>query len=298
MRAAARLRAHGPGSSRRLDPFVETVRAPRRFDLVCAGLLVAYLCVFSFYYLDHNDFMYVGAVVHGGTLYRDLHYVQAPLGFHVLSQLAGLAPSGWLYLTLRGASLLFAIAAIFSLGFGGLRSAGARVVFLLTCLASVPLVRISAEIGNYALALLLIGWGTLLTQRAVSRPGRQALIPLFGAGLLMGLAGSVKLNHFVLGVIPGIAALMRPRRDWPAAAGVVLAGGLVGTAPIWFELLTAPEAFLFHNYLFHTEIANPARGIDAATSAKILATELGLFAIVYGPLLFHDNSFRNLLMSH
>ncbi len=67
----------------RPEPFADSTapwwRAPvtGRPDRFWAGVLVAYLCVFNFFYLDHNDFLYVGAVVHEGTLCRDLHYTQA-----------------------------------------------------------------------------------------------------------------------------------------------------------------------------------------------------------------------------
>ena len=54
----------------------------------------------------------------------------------------------------------------------GIASLRARAVFLLTCLASVSLVRVSSEIGNYALALLLVAWGRC--SRSGLRPAQAA----------------------------------------------------------------------------------------------------------------------------
>jgi hypothetical protein len=160
--------------------------------------------------------------------------------------------------------------------------------FALLLTASGYFVSAAMEIGNYALAMaLLAGAVVLLCFRG--RDPRAA----FAAALLIGLAGSVKLNFilYALLLLDFVLGGERSTRAVARRAAIATAGGALGAASILYHLAAAPSAFLLYNVTFHTELTNAMRGLDGLTSllfvlrgikAWIVSEGLGFALIAVG----------------
>src|SRR5688572_5552470 len=144
----------------------------------------------ALYHFDINDSFYASTAARSGVLYKDIHFVQAPLGYWFWHWIYLVVPSGYAYATMRVVSALLAILS-FIPPLILFRTNLQRAVFLLLAASSFYVIRSSFEIATYSLALALSSAGIAL----FLSKGRRAIIL---SGLLFGLAASAKINHVLL----------------------------------------------------------------------------------------------------
>jgi hypothetical protein len=185
--------------------------------------------------------------------------------------------SGWLSLALL--VWLGVRYAPFSRGWARISYALAGV---LTLLASPMFVHTSGRAWNHDLPMLLTLAGLAVFLRAV-RPAAPTPPPLTRrtvgwialTGALLGLAAATRLSYAFLA--PAFAlGIWRWGSDhvWSDRALRVLwlvVGGIVGVTPVWWALLTAPDAFLFGNVVYNLRL-NPLyyETVSGASSLTML----------------------------
>ena len=248
----------------------------RASDVLVAGLfLVAatLIVIKSLYYFDLNDSLYASAAARSGTLYEDIHFVQAPLGYWFWHWVYLVAPSGYAYATMRIVSaLLTVLAVVFPLAL--FRTSLQRAAFLLLVACSYYVIRSGFEIATYSLALALSSAGIVLF---MSPRGRRAVAL---SGLLFGLAASAKINHVLL-VLPALTFILLDRGPFGARLGTAIRFAAlfgVGVLPLLYYFAVNPYAFYLHNVAFHSELTNTARGLTLMLSLKDIAGGLLHFA--------------------
>jgi hypothetical protein len=227
----------------------------------------------ALYYFDLNDSFYASTAARSGVLYKDIHFVQAPLGYWFWHWIYLVVPSGYAYATMRVVSALFAILS-FIPPLILLRTNLQRAVFLLLAASSYYVIRSSFEIATYSLALALSSAGIALF---LSRKGRRAIVL---SGLLFGLAASAKINHVLL-FIPALMFILLDRDSLGSRLGTAirfLALFCVGLLPILYHFAVNPYAFYLHNVAFHSELTPAARGLTLMLSLKDIAGGLLHFA--------------------
>lgn len=241
-----------------------------RLEVVCSVAAAAAAVAYGFHALDHNDFMYATSASRGGNLYRDLHFVQAPLSYFALRLIAILAPVGATHMALRAFSVLLTLAAVFTLTTTLLSSRRARLVAVALAVTSTAVLSAAAEIGSYAVPLLLVAAATVLVlvprTRETMRPWHVVL-----AGGLVGLAASAKLSHSLFAVpLLALTVLRRPMSPHGRWRAVLLFGvGFIGgCGPLITFFLREPNAFLTHNVTFHTEFTYSDRGLTPMTAVR------------------------------
>jgi hypothetical protein len=205
-----------------------------------------------------------------GSLYRDIHYFQAPLSFYFLKALSWLSPEHSTYAVLRSASVITTAAALIVGGCLCLETNLARSMFFLLASSNFYLISGAFEIGSYSLPLLLLSASAALVARGHGHYGR---IKIFAIGLLLGLAASTKLNYlFFLCFGALFVTLFWERRSQFHEKLIYLEyyciGAIFGLAPLWLEFIWQPHAFWVHNVTFHSDWGNSARGLDIIGNLK------------------------------
>ena len=226
----------------------------------------------ALYYFDLNDSFYASTAARSGVLYKDIHFVQAPLGYWFWHWIYLMVPNGYAYATMRVVSALFTILS-FIPPLILFRTNLQRVVFLLLAASSYYVIRSSFEIATYSLALALSSAGIVL----VMSKGRRAIML---AGLLFGLAASAKINHVLL-CLPALMFILLDRDSPAARLGTAirfLALFCVGLVPILYHFAVNPYAFYLHNLAFHSELTPAARGLTLMLALKDIAGGLLHFA--------------------
>ncbi len=201
---------------KRLDPWVL---------MIALFLSVFMIFTRSMHSFNHNDFLYAAAATRQGTLYQDIHYVQAPLGFWFWRHVYLLAPKGHAYLTMRFVSAFMttlALAPPLALLKGRRR---AQVAFLLG-IASTHYVAVSGlEIGNYSLSLLLFSIAFCFMFSA--HRSRYLL-----AGVFFGLAASAKLSFAIFALPAALSACLLSSSSRQMAHRVSVRGdGVISPPP-------------------------------------------------------------------
>ena len=222
------------------------------------------IIVFSVFYLavtlshfDHNDFMYATSAHMTGTLYKDIHYVQAPFGYYFWHSVFEISPSGLSYPVFRVVSALLGLGGIFLAAYGLIPKRNIRLIFIALAASSFCLLDLGGEIGTYTLALFLCVLGYVVLFNGGSPWLRYGV-----AAAAIGLAASSKLNHIALG-LPMLALLYLERKEIKFLHGLIAisVGGLLGLLPCIVSFAQRPEAFLLHNVLFHRDfMINAGKG--------------------------------------
>jgi hypothetical protein len=231
----------------------------RAFRLLAVALFlsdIAILAASSAYTFDTNDNMYAPASLAAGALYRDVHFVQAPLTFYFLKAASFVIPEGFTYLGLRLVSMTMLLATLFVGAFMCLDRWTSRCMFLAFAGANISFISAGLEIGSYSLPLLLLALATASLWRI-----RDRRIAIGCAALLIGLAASAKLNYVLFFVPLAALALLQRRKeesfaDWVRAALLPFAaGGVAGSMPVIVAFAQEPAAFLLHTLTFHTRFS-------------------------------------------
>lgn len=201
---------------------------------------------------NHDETQYYAAakLAAGGMPYRDFIYLQTPL-FAWWGALLSLLADGWLLIVGRITQALMGIVVIALVYRIALRESGSRdgaVAGAVVIGASYPFLFAATVFRNDILPMLLetLALAVLLP---VTRAGVEKIAArLFVGGMLIGLAGSAKVNFILLGIAPALCFAMRGDLPWRRRLVflVILAlGGLTGSVPIFLSLLPAPdEAYL------------------------------------------------------
>ena len=232
---------------------IQSTRSSSRAGDAIVGLLFilasSLIAIKSLYYFDHNDFLYASAAARTGTLYKDIHLVQAPLAYWFWHWIYLLAPTGYAYAAMRIVSALLTVAAIVPILIFVLRTNFQRAAFLLLLASSYYVIRSGFEIASYSLALALLS-------AAISAFMSNSTRAIVLSGVLFGLAASAKINH-VLFVFPAVLFILldrgqlKPRLD-TAIRFLVLVG--VGLLPLIYYFATNFHGTYFHNITFHSEL--------------------------------------------
>jgi hypothetical protein len=226
----------------------------------------------ALYYFDLNDSFYASTAARSGVLYKDIHFVQAPIGYWFWHWIYLVVPSGYAYATMRVLSALLAVLS-FIPPLILLRTGLQRAVFLLLAASSYYVIRSSFEIATYSLALALSSAGIAL----FLSKGRRAIML---SGLLFGLAASAKLNHVLL-CLPALMFILLDRDSLASRLGTAirfLALFCVGLLPLLYYFAVNPYAFYLHNLAFHSELTPAARHLNLMLSLKDIAGGLLHFA--------------------
>ncbi|MFO7633124.1 MAG: hypothetical protein R6W76_11315, partial [Caldilinea sp.] len=228
--------------------------------------------------LNHDEHQFVGSAVlmarEGLRPYADFAYFHVPGQtlltaalfavtdrFLLIARLVSVF-SGWLSLAL----LLWAGYAYAPFARGSARL-GYALAGVTTLMASPMFVHTSGRAWNHDLPMLLTLAGFFCFLQAsqphydeeASPPTRRAGW-IVATGLVLGLAAATRLSYaflapaFALGVW-----LWGGGRTWRERSQLVLwllAGGVLGMAPVWWALLMAPESFLFGNVVYNLRL-NP-----------------------------------------
>jgi hypothetical protein len=241
--------------------------------------------LFSFTFLDNNDFMYSVAPivwVQNGALYRDVPYVQAPLTIFLNLGIMDLFSIENVFLVSRILSMTLVLAAVLISGFALRRSKepGFILLYVLLCLTNPYILSNSVEMGSYSQPLFLIAVALVAPTLGLS-PWLCGLL----AGVALGLSVSAKLNF--LFILPAFLLLLlleteRSRR-MVVALGV---GAFIGMSPlVYYAALDFGSLFKrlvqFHYLTLQT------RGLDSVHSAsQILAQLLEAANILVVPTAF------------
>ncbi|MCL4826078.1 MAG: hypothetical protein KJZ95_01850 [Caldilinea sp.] len=228
--------------------------------------------------LNHDEHQFVGSAVlmarEGLRPYVDFAYFHVPGQtlltaaffaifdrFLLTARLISIV-SGWLSL-----ALLVWIGVRYAPFVRGWARVGYALAGALTLLASPMFVHTSGRAWNHDLPMLLTLAGLVVFLHAV-QPAASNPPPLTRrtagwfalTGALLGLAAATRLSYAFLA--PAFALglwLWGSDRGWRDRARCVLwlfVGGVVGMAPVWWALLTAPDAFLFGNVIYNLRL-NP-----------------------------------------
>lgn len=246
--------------------------------------------------LNHDEHQFVGSAVlmarEGLRPYADFAYFHVPAQtlltatffaffdqFLLTARLISIV-SGWL-----GLVLLVWVGiryAPFSRGWVRIAYALAGAV---TLLASPMFVHTSGRAWNHDLPMLLMLMGLVAFLHAVQPAApaqppmtRRIVVGIVLTGALLGLAAATRLSYAFLA--PAFAFgiwLWGSDRAWSDRAQRVLwlfIGGVVGMAPVWWALLTAPDAFLFGNVVYNLRL-NPMYYETAGNASSMtMATKL------------------------
>ncbi len=201
-----------------------------------------------------------GRLLDDHHLYADFFYNHVPGSAWLFHGLMVAMGTDHLLLAVRlavfGAWLLFAVAVV-TITFALTRSAVATVVVSIFVLSNDLLLAQTGMAGTNNLlplpfAYLGMGLFLLATRRERARSGL-----VLAAGLMLALAASLKIN-FVAFIPPVVLAAFFVPREIPLSErikGVVLplaVGGLIGSLPILYYLVTDPSRFSAHVIGFHT----------------------------------------------
>lgn len=224
-----------------------------------------YFLVFVVYFIftgsqfDHNDFMYGTAPTFDGALYDEIHYVQAPLSFYFLRFLVTLAPHDHIYAVLRASSSVLSFFSLIMVAEHCFSVNKAKIAFILLATTNLYFACSAFEIGSYALLLFLLSCVLALSHRL-----HDSELSIFLVGVLLGLAGSSKLNHLLF-IVPLIFYLVLSHLNLKRKilqVAILLSGFIVGCLPIEVAFFSNPFSFLSHNMLFHTDFTYHFRGLD------------------------------------
>ena len=213
---------------------------------------------------DEHQFIASGALIaRAGLLpYRDFPYFHTPALSYVYALLFQF--SGYLLQTARLFNVLCSwlmCALLLFVALDWLRNlrpwarlaTGALTVLLLV--SSIRFLHASGRAWNHDLATLLAVAAAVVQVYWLKR-GSEHPAPgwwLFGAGLLIGLAASVRSSFAIAMPAFGLAiflrAPLRSRRGW-AAAGWLAGGALLGLAPLLAMFAAAPSQFIFGNLTY------------------------------------------------
>jgi hypothetical protein len=217
---------------------------------------------------DQNDHMYSAPLFLPGTLYWDIHFIQAPLTFYFLKCLAALAPDGLIYVTLRMSSIVLTASAVFLVAIYCFNRLATKAFFVTIAGTNFFLVSAAFEIGSYALPLFMLAISAVIAK--IDWRGKLIYPAAFGAAL--GLAASAKLNH-ALFLLPGLYFVwfLKPDkggRQVLAYFASYSVGAVFGLSPILVAFFKEPLAFLVHTVLFHSNFAYAWRGLNAVASIQ------------------------------
>ena len=239
--------------------------ARRRAIIFFAGgaalLLIMIFARIMNYDLRRDEQIYVppALLLSDFDLYEDIFFNHTPA-------------SAWLFRAAKiltgSESLLFPARLVVFAAWAGLAAAVAGVSWRLTASAGMTAFLFLAVMTNDAflsvtgmaatnnflpLPLIYLGAGLFFIGVGGSRPSPWLFL---ASGVLLGLAGSIKISAALAGPVLFGAALFLPRGVSFAArmrdvAGPLAVGGLIGAAPILVYLKNAPDKFLAHVVDWH-----------------------------------------------
>jgi 4-amino-4-deoxy-L-arabinose transferase-like glycosyltransferase len=248
------------GTSRKLlsRVYFKNIQAPQRhwsrvsdwWPLLVAALSLVALSVLV-RPISHDEGQYVAAIefARHGLPYRDFAYLQTPLQPIVLSPL-GVLPAGWLLVGVRIANALFGLLtiALLILALKGRATHRSTMIALTALICSEPFLLATSNARNDALPLALIAMTILALFRGLLGQRRPEY---FGAaGLLLGLAGSTKLNSAVLIAPLALFLLLRVRQFGLSSVAACFAGVIVGLLPSVVFAAIAPPQFKFDVFTY------------------------------------------------
>lgn len=220
------------------------------------------LKLFTERFFDHNDFMYATSALSDGQLYTDIHYVQAPFGFHFLQFIGSISSNGNLYSTLRFISVALLFGALIIASEKCIDNDFMKIIFVISCLTNYHFYCGAFEIGTYSLAIFLLSLSyacSLFTNKSYY---------LIVSGFLLGLATGAKIN-FILMIIPFIIF----HRKNIINSLFFIVGFSIGLAPVLYYAWSNIDLFFLHNFLFHSELTNNYRGLGISESSKSVLKE-------------------------
>ncbi len=188
-----------------------------------------------------------------------------------MQALADLVPAAESYTVLRLSSLVLSFAALVIVAEGCFSRDLAKLVFVLFAVTNYDFASGAMEIGSYALPMFFLACALWLVFRGRIAPSTYLLI-----GLLVGLAGSTKINHVLFSIPFGLYALYQGRRQGRPARVFLMycLGVLLGYASLLFFFFSNPAAFLVHILRFHSEFTQRERGMN--TAKEIVSVLTGL----------------------
>jgi alpha-1,2-mannosyltransferase len=194
---------------------------------------------------EYDDGVYIGAalrLVSGVVPYRDFVIVHPPGIVLLMSPVALLGRWLGTNVALAGAREITALVAAANVALAGfaVRHRGRRAALVaatgMACFPMSPAADSTLFLEPYLVAFLLVGVIAMFHEGRLASPRRLLL-----AGVLFGLAGTVK----VWAVFVAVAAVLVALRRWRTAALPLVIGGLAGvTVPCLPFLLMAPHRFL------------------------------------------------------
>ncbi|MCP4571017.1 MAG: hypothetical protein GY838_01570 [bacterium] len=222
-----------------------------------------------------------GLVAQGQTPYTDFFYPQAPLLPALYAPVVKAAGPGLRPLRGLSAILLVATAVIWWRYLACRYRQALWLVVLGTAYVALQphVLSWSVTVKTYALTGLLVtvAWMSL----AGGLAGRRRILALAGAGLALGLAGSVRLLFAPLGPVVVLALAVTGRRvgerpgQWLRDAALVAGGWALGSLPLLVCYLRDPAAFVFDNLRYHeirfSELRNryPEPGLARRAAASL-----------------------------
>ena len=252
--------------------------------------------------LNHDEHQFVGSAVllarAGLQPYADFAYFHVPGQTWLNAALFGgsdsflltarLAAIVWSWLSLGMILLVGLATAPFGRGWVRLGFAAAGVAVLV---ASPIFVHTSGRAWNHDLPMFLTLAALLAFLAATGQPGvppnnvvanagRLSLASrlwMLGAGILLGLAIATRLSYAFLAPALALAIWVQGGRPWRQKLWLTLwlaAGGLVGMAPVWIALATAPEGFLFGNVTYNLQLNTQYYAATGHAQAMTLAGKL------------------------
>lgn len=286
-------------------------RRPAPLPLLFAALTLLLFVGALLAPFNHDEAQYYGAglALRSGMLYRDFIYLQTPLNAWLGAPVIALAPGHGLVAlrlltALMGAALLAILAATLRRLYPehprkavllGLATIGTCYSFLFA--ATVyrnDMLPALLEGGALALLMRLCPPASPMPQGdggtgANRQRGRDAAI-LLGAGLLLGLAASTKINYAILPAAPGLWLLLRTGKPFArriAEAALMSGGFLIGILPSLYMAALAPEAFWWQVVHFGAQAPlDWYRGIGDGIRLTPAGRALDILVIlVQGPML-------------
>ena len=253
--------------------------------------------------LNHDEHQFVGSAVlmarYGLQPYADFAYFHVPGQTWLNAALfsasdsflltARLAAIVWSWLSLGMILLVGLATAPFARGWARLGFATAGVAVLV---ASPLFVHTSGRAWNHDLPMFLALAGLLTFLAATWQPdvppydvdaGRVSLASrlwMLGAGTLLGLAIATRLSYAFLTPAFALAISVQAGRPWRQKLWLTLwltAGGILGMAPVWIALATAPEGFLFGNVTYNLQLNTQYYAAAGHERAMTLAGKLAYF---------------------
>ncbi len=253
--------------------------------------------------LNHDEHQFVGSAVlmarYGLQPYADFAYFHVPGQTWLNAALfrisdsfllsARLAAIVWSWLSLGLILLVGLAAAPFARGWTRLGFATAGVAVLV---ASPLFVHTSGRAWNHDLPMFLTLAGLLAFLAATWQPdtppnsvdaGRVSLASrlwMLGAGTLLGLAIATRLSYAFLAPAFALAIWVQAGRPWRQKLWLTLwlaAGGILGMAPVWIALASAPEGFLFGNVTYNLQLNTQFYAAAGHERAMTLAGKLAYF---------------------